>query len=258
MDFKQQSEPSWWGRSGHRHRELTEDRSREEWLGTRRDSRNCGGNTKYTEHLCCGKGNRGPLQIPSGPRGRAGRQMNIRTCSEGRRELRGRHKSCVSLLTASQRAGNALGAPGWKQAGSCPPEQQGLAAAQHLDSQPGEPCSLMAQLSQHGWMSHFPQRQICANPTPRRTSQKQALPWIPRTPPCLKFAPPCPSTIQFSPSSIIVLIMLSGQALSSKRSHSAKKCFQEQHHLRAPFLPVSPAVGYGSWGPGKLILKPPG
>lgn len=69
-------------------------------------------------------------------------------------------------------------------------------------------------------------------------------------------------TIQFSPSSIIILIMLSVQVLKAshrtaapKHSRSPKKRLQEQHHLSSLFLPVIPVVGYGSRGPGKLNCR---
>lgn len=121
-------------------------------------------------------------------------------------------------------------------------------------------------------MSHFPGRESGANPTPWRTSQKQALPWIPHTPPCLEWLPwhlhvraelfQADRIIQFSPNSIITLIMLSVQVLKAfhraaapKHSHSPKKCFQEQHHLSALIFPIIPMVGYGSWGPGKLNCR---
>lgn len=46
------------------------------------------GNRKYTEHLCCGKGNQGPLQIQSSPKGMTWRQMKIIIQTEGKSELR--------------------------------------------------------------------------------------------------------------------------------------------------------------------------
>ena len=49
---------------------------------------NCRGNRKYKEHLCYGKGNRGPPQIQSSPKGMTGRQMKIIIRTEGKSELR--------------------------------------------------------------------------------------------------------------------------------------------------------------------------
>lgn len=56
--------------------------------GLRRNLANCGGNGKYRERLCCGKGNRGPPRVQSSPKGRAGRQTKIVICAEGKSELR--------------------------------------------------------------------------------------------------------------------------------------------------------------------------
>lgn len=52
----------------------------------------CGGNGKYRELLCCGKGNRGPPRVQSSPRGRAGRQMKIVIWAEGKSELRNQER----------------------------------------------------------------------------------------------------------------------------------------------------------------------